>query len=134
MVLAVIEIVLSVLLYGPELLVGVLRLCNGIRAQITGRQSWVPQATVEMEVESKLTLCYVFRKTWFVFAFGGAYLAYAVAVQFYDPFLLLTLSTWILYPFATYIACLPVRDRYKRHWLWTWVMDLKRSGLAANSS
>ncbi|CAE7292180.1 FKBP65 [Symbiodinium natans] len=77
MALAIVEILLSILLFSPELIIGVVRLVRGSWAQVTGTQNWQPQDAVEKEVQQNLSFIYVFKKTWLVFACGVAYLVYA---------------------------------------------------------
>merc|ERR1712070_146174 len=76
LVLALIEILLSLLLFSPELVLGVIRLVRGIWAQATGSATWKPQDEVEKEVEQNLSLCFVFKKTWVVFVCGALYVTY----------------------------------------------------------
>ncbi|CAE7681175.1 FKBP65, partial [Symbiodinium pilosum] len=59
--LAVVEILLSILLFSPELIIGVVRLVRGSWAQVTGTQNWQPQDAVEKEVQQNLSFVYVFK-------------------------------------------------------------------------
>ena len=45
--LSVLEILLSILLYSPELILGVLRMLRATWAQATGSANWKPQAGLE---------------------------------------------------------------------------------------
>eukprot|EP00441_Pelagodinium_beii_P045563 CAMPEP_0197624120 /NCGR_PEP_ID=MMETSP1338-20131121/3896_1 /TAXON_ID=43686 ORGANISM="Pelagodinium beii, Strain RCC1491" /NCGR_SAMPLE_ID=MMETSP1338 /ASSEMBLY_ACC=CAM_ASM_000754 /LENGTH=1112 /DNA_ID=CAMNT_0043194219 /DNA_START=135 /DNA_END=3470 /DNA_ORIENTATION=+ len=121
LVLALIEIVLSLLLFSPELVLGVIRLVRGIWAQATGSASWQPQDEVEKEVEQNLSLCFVFKKTWVVFACGVAYVAYVCSISLiHDALVWLIVLPWCLYPFSTYVMCMQVPDQAKRFWIWKW--------------
>lgn len=128
-VLAIIEVVLSILLFSPELILGVIRMVRGVWAQATGSASWKPQDAVEKEIENCLSLWYVFKKTWLVFLCGVLYLAYLFfAGAGSGNFLVwLVVVPWLLYPFSTYVMCLPVPQAAKGSWIWTWVMDIKRA-------
>lgn len=125
--LSVIEIILSILLYSPELILGVLRMVRATWAQATGSANWKPQDQVEREVETNLSLWYVFKQTWVVFMCGVAYLAYIVACRVADPLVLLIVVPWILYPISTYVMCLRVPVSMKDGFLWTWVMEIKEA-------
>jgi len=128
LVLAIIEIVLSLLLFSPELVLGVIRLVKGILAQATGSATWKPQDEVEKEVEQNLSLCYVFKNTWIVFASGVVYLAYVIMIADINDILVwLIILPWCLYPLSTYVMCKPVPQRAKKQWIWKWVMDIKHS-------
>lgn len=127
LVLALIEISFSLLLFSPELIIGVIRLFRGAWAQVTGTSSWQPQDAVEREVEESLSVWYVFKKTWIVFVCGILYLSYVISVKIHDPFVFLLIVSWILYPITTYVMCLPVPKSCKTSWIWTWVMDIKRA-------
>eukprot|EP00930_Biecheleria_cincta_P034471 TRINITY_DN23825_c0_g1_i1.p1 TRINITY_DN23825_c0_g1~~TRINITY_DN23825_c0_g1_i1.p1 ORF type:complete len:1136 (-),score=191.46 TRINITY_DN23825_c0_g1_i1:236-3196(-) len=128
-VLALIEVVLSILLFSPELILGVIRMVRGVWAQATGSASWKPQDAVEKEIEQCLSLWFVFKKTWVVFLCGILYLAYVcIAGAARGDFLVwLVVVPWLLYPFSTYVMCLPVPQVAKGSWIWTWVMDIKRA-------
>ncbi|CAE7555483.1 unnamed protein product [Symbiodinium natans] len=123
--LSVIEIVLSILLYSPELILGVLRVVRAVWAQSSGSASWKPQDAVEREVEQNLSLWYVFKKTWVVFLCGVAYMTYIIVFQVKDLLVWLIVVPWILYPLSTYAMCRRVPQSAKNCWLWTWVMDIK---------
>jgi len=125
--LALVEITLSILLFSPELIIGVVRLVNGAWAQVKGKPNWQPQDAVEKEIEQNLNFCFVFRKTWLVFACGVAYLLYAIICQMQDAVVYLLIVSWILYPFTTYWMCLPVPSGCKSSFFWKWVMDVKRN-------
>ena len=125
--LSVIEIILSILLYSPELILGVLRLVRATWAQTTGSANWKPQDTVEREIEKNLSLWYVFKQTWVVFVCGVAYLAYILVFRVTDTLVLLIVVPWILYPISTYVMCLRVPASMKSGFLWTWVMDIKEA-------
>lgn len=125
--LSVIEIILSILLYSPELILGVLRMVRATWAQTTGSANWKPQDQVEREVETNLSLWYVFKQTWVVFMCGVAYLAYIIVCRVADPLVLLIVVPWILYPISTYVMCLRVPLSMKDGFLWTWVMEIKEA-------
>eukprot|EP00811_Abedinium_folium_P001093 NODE_109_length_3629_cov_7.384923.p1 GENE.NODE_109_length_3629_cov_7.384923~~NODE_109_length_3629_cov_7.384923.p1 ORF type:complete len:1157 (+),score=349.21 NODE_109_length_3629_cov_7.384923:68-3538(+) len=124
-VLVLLEILLSVLLYAPELIEGPIRLIQGIRAQITGKQTWVPQDQVEKDVEANLSLLYVFRKTWLVCLVGITYTFYVCWFQMVSIFTIVLCSTWILHPVTTFFACKPVPEALKPRWIWAWIMELR---------
>jgi len=126
LVLALVEILLSLLLFSPELIVGVIRLVRGAWAQVTGSASWQPQDSVEKEIEQSLSVWYVFKKTYIVFACGVFYLTYSIVFEIYDVLVYLLIVSWMLYPLTTYVMCLPVQESCKKSWLWTWVMDIKQ--------
>jgi len=128
-VLAIIEVVLSILLFSPELILGVIRMVRGVWAQATGSASWKPQDAVEKEIENCLSFWYVFKKTWVVFLSGVLYVAYLFfAGAGSGNFLVwLVVVPWLLYPLSTYTMCLPVPQVAKGSWIWTWVMDIKRA-------
>ena len=44
-----VEITLSILLFSPELIIGVVRLVNGAWAQVKGKPNWQPQDAVEKD-------------------------------------------------------------------------------------
>ena len=46
---ALVEITLSILLFSPELIIGVVRLVNGAWAQVKGKPNWQPQDAVEKD-------------------------------------------------------------------------------------
>mmetsp|Transcript_35944 Transcript_35944/g.84168 ORF Transcript_35944/g.84168 Transcript_35944/m.84168 type:complete len:1170 (+) Transcript_35944:62-3571(+) len=122
------EIVLSILLYSPELIEGCLRLMCAVWAQISGFSSWTPQDQVEREVEQSLSIVYAVRKTWQVAGAGLLLLffhLYYLDGKAFDFFTALLCLTWTLHPVATYIACRRVPDSYKKKWVWTWVMELR---------
>eukprot|EP00435_Cladocopium_sp_Y103_P001735 s1756_g1.t1 len=121
------KILLSILLYSPELILGVLRMVRATWAQTTGSANWKPQDQVEREVETNLSLWYVFKQTWVVFMCGVAYLAYIVLCRVADPLVLLIVVPWILYPISTYVMCLRVPVSMKDGFLWTWVMEIKEA-------
>mmetsp|Transcript_72456 Transcript_72456/g.169717 ORF Transcript_72456/g.169717 Transcript_72456/m.169717 type:complete len:1103 (-) Transcript_72456:61-3369(-) len=123
--LSVIEIVLSILLYSPELVLGVLRCCRGVWAQASGSASWKPQDAVEREVEQNLSLWYVFKQTWLVFICGLGYMIYIITFKVQDVLVWLIVVPWIVYPLTTYAMCRRVPPSAKTCWLWTWVMDIK---------
>lgn len=125
--LAMVEITLSILLFSPELIIGVVRLVNGAWAQVKGKPNWQPQDAVEKEIQQNLSFLYVFRKTWLVFACGVAYLLYAIVCSMTDAVVYLLIVSWVLYPFTTYWMCLPVPNACKNSFLWKWVMDVKRN-------
>ncbi|CAE7619831.1 unnamed protein product, partial [Symbiodinium necroappetens] len=102
MALAIVEILLSILLFSPELIIGVVRLVRGSWAQVTGTQNWQPQDAVEKEVQQNLSFFYVFKKTWLVFACGVAYLVYAIIFGIHDALVFLLIISWVGYPFTTY--------------------------------
>eukprot|EP00927_Polykrikos_kofoidii_P011821 TRINITY_DN15053_c0_g1_i1.p1 TRINITY_DN15053_c0_g1~~TRINITY_DN15053_c0_g1_i1.p1 ORF type:complete len:1197 (-),score=178.02 TRINITY_DN15053_c0_g1_i1:19-3090(-) len=133
LLLGMIELCLSVLLYGPELVVGFLRLLRALHSQITGRQSWVPQDVVEKEIDDKLSLWYVFRQTWVVHACGIAYLVYTMRLGILSPVNGVLCASWILYPVSTYVMCLSVKEHWKHRWIWTWVMSIKSSGASTSA-
>ncbi|CAJ1370608.1 unnamed protein product [Effrenium voratum] len=123
--LSVIEIVLSIFLYSPELILGVLRLWRGVWAQASGSASWKPQDAVEREVEQNLSLWYVFKQTWLVFLCGVAYLAYILTCRVIDLLVLFIVIPWVMYPLSTYAMCRRVPAKMKDCFLWTWVMEIK---------
>lgn len=125
--LALVEISLSILLFSPELIIGVVRLVRGAWAQVKGKPNWQPQDAVEKEIQQNLSFVYVFRKTWLVFACGVAYLMYAIVCRMQDAVVYLLIVSWIMYPFTTYWMCLPVPEGCKKSFLWKWVMDVKRN-------
>lgn len=127
MALAIVEILLSILLFSPELIIGVVRLVRGSWAQVTGTQNWQPQDAVEKEVQQNLSFFYVFKKTWLVFACGVAYLVYAIIFGIHDALVFLLIISWVGYPFTTYWMCMPVHDMWRRSFLWKWVMEVKRN-------
>merc|ERR1712070_556955 len=128
LVLALIEILLSLLLFSPELVLGVIRLVRGIWAQATGSATWKPQDEVEKEVEQNLSFCFVFKKTWVVFVCGALYVAYvSTAKLIADPLIWFIIVPWCLYPLSVFIMCMPVPERAKKFWIWKWVMDIKRA-------
>jgi len=131
--LGMIEVGLSFLLYCPELVLGCIRLFQGIRAQVTGQQTWVPQDAVEKEVEDNLSLGYIFKETRVVFLCGLAYLAYYFSAGLDSVGAWFLVVPWVLYPITTYALCLKVPAAYKDRWIWAWVMDLKYSQAAARS-
>ncbi|CAK9089493.1 Peptidylprolyl isomerase [Durusdinium trenchii] len=122
--LALVEISLSILLFSPELIIGVVRLVRGAWAQVKGKPNWQPQ---DAEIQQNLSFVYVFRKTWLVFACGVAYLMYAIVCRMQDAVVYLLIVSWIMYPFTTYWMCLPVPEGCKKSFLWKWVMDVKRN-------
>lgn len=126
LVLSLIEIALSVLLFSPELVVGVVRLVRGAWAQITGSAAWQPQDAVEKEVEQNLSVLYVFKKTWWVFLAGLAYLSYAIAFRIYDVLIYLLIVSWMLYPLTTYWMCMHIGESWKTTFMWKWVMEIKK--------
>lgn len=123
--LSVIEIVLSILLYSPELILGVLRVARAVWAQSSGSANWKPQDAVEREVEQNLSLWYVFKRTWIVFLCGVGYMTYILTFEVKDLLVWLIVVPWILYPLSTYAMCRRVPQSAKTCWLWTWVMDIK---------
>jgi len=127
--LAVIEVVLSILLFSPELILGVIRMVRGVWAQATGSASWKPQDAVEKEIEQSLSLWYAFTQTWPVFVCGLIYMAYVIwlGAGNGDILVWLVVVPWLLYPFSTYVMCLPVPQAAKGCWIWTWVMDIKQA-------
>ncbi|CAE8619086.1 unnamed protein product, partial [Polarella glacialis] len=125
--LAIIEILLSLFLFSPELVLGVIRIARGVWAQVTGCASWQPQDQVEREIEQNLSFCYVLRKTWLVFVCGLAYMAYVLIYSIEQPLVWFLIVPWLSYPLTTYIMCLPVPEACRKSWIWTWVMDIKKA-------
>eukprot|EP00928_Gymnodinium_smaydae_P019825 TRINITY_DN17635_c0_g2_i1.p1 TRINITY_DN17635_c0_g2~~TRINITY_DN17635_c0_g2_i1.p1 ORF type:complete len:1148 (-),score=208.64 TRINITY_DN17635_c0_g2_i1:45-3488(-) len=127
--LALVEVLMSLLLFSPEVIIGCIRLVKGMQAQITGRAGWVPQDVVEKQVEEKVGgrggFMFVFVSTWMVFLAGMMYAGYLIYAGIYDVFLSILVASWVLYPVTTYFLCLPVPAWCKERWLWTWVMDIK---------
>jgi hypothetical protein len=126
LVLSLVEIALSVLLFSPELIVGVFRLVRGAWAQVTGSAAWQPQDAVEKEVEQNLSVWYVFKKTWWVFLAGVAYLSYALTFHIYDVLIYLLIISWMLYPLTTYWMCMHIGESWKSTFMWKWVMEIKK--------
>ncbi|CAE7335536.1 unnamed protein product, partial [Symbiodinium pilosum] len=126
--LSVIEILLSILLYSPELILGALRVVRATWAQASGSANWKPQDAVEREVEQNLSLWYVFKQTWVVFMCGVAYMTYIIAFEVKDRLVWLIVVPWILYPLSTYAMCRRVPQSAKTCWLWTWAgaLELRR--------
>lgn len=132
LLLAIIEIALSVVLFSPELIIGCIRMLRGMWSQVTGKQNWVPQDVVEKQVELELSFMYVFKQTWQVFVAGLGLLTYAIIMTVNgdmapDPWLFGLVLTWMLYPVTTYFMCLPVPDHCKQGFLWIFVMDIKQT-------
>jgi len=125
--LAFVEIALSILLFSPELVLGVIRLVRGSWSQVSGQQNWTPQDAVEREVEKELSLFYVFKKTWPVFLAGVIYVVYAAVFSVSDVLLYLLIVSWLLYPLTTYWMCLTINPACKKLFLWKWVMEIKRA-------
>mmetsp|Transcript_14483 Transcript_14483/g.32481 ORF Transcript_14483/g.32481 Transcript_14483/m.32481 type:complete len:409 (-) Transcript_14483:66-1292(-) len=127
-ILILLEIILSILLYSPELIEGCLRLLCAVWAQISGFSSWTPQDQVEREVEASLSVFYALRKTWQVAGAGLLLLwfhAYVLEFKSFDFFTGLLCFTWTMHPFTTYVACRRVPECCKTKWIWTWVMELR---------
>jgi len=124
--LALIEIILSVLLFSPELILGVIRLVRASWSQVTGSANWQPQEEVENEIRNNLSISYVWKKCSVVFVAGAAYLSFALWFKMMDALLYLLIASWLLYPISTYWMCLPVSGSWKKSFLWKWVMDIKR--------
>eukprot|EP00929_Paragymnodinium_shiwhaense_P067525 TRINITY_DN33977_c0_g1_i1.p1 TRINITY_DN33977_c0_g1~~TRINITY_DN33977_c0_g1_i1.p1 ORF type:complete len:1124 (-),score=179.86 TRINITY_DN33977_c0_g1_i1:84-3455(-) len=133
MFLALLEVLMSLLFFSPEMVIGVIRIVNGTKAQITGFSGWKPQDLVEKEVDEKVAgtggFWYVFQSRLTIFLVGVATLAYLLYSQIYNPLLLMVVFTWIVDPLFTYWMCLPFPESCKGSWLWVWVMNLKAGQL-----
>jgi len=131
LLLSVVEAVLSVLIFGPECLLGLQRMCNAYWSQISGRVTWVPQAVVDKEVEKNtmgslsMRMRFVLKHTWHIPLIG-----IFIAVTTYmllgsvDVLSMTLWVSWILHPIITCWGCSP-RPSGDESWIVRLVMSTR---------
>lgn len=124
--LSILEGLLSLLVYSPECVVGVVRGSMAFSAFVTGVNSWKPQDAVEREIELRLGFRYVLSKTWYVPA-SGALLLICVFITHakMNAWLAFMCFSWFLHPVIVYVGCCPVSPGERRGLIWRWVDEVR---------
>lgn len=131
--LSVLEAITSVFLFGPECLVGVIRMFRAYHAHISGNVTWKPQDQVDREIKERLGTRFVLEKTWTVLAAGLGLMLWDCYFHIFDVFSCLLWMSWCSHPFVCYFCCQPVSERGKQMFILRWVEQLKVAARERNT-